>query len=295
MMGNNLNLLYLMGAGRSGTTAIATFLGGHPEIHTLGEMHQFYDHLRDSKACSCGQQLEFCPFWSKVIADLPQSIIQNSGEIQKLSDKLEYHSSIPKHFSGTISKSNLEKYNSFQEELISCISKHSSAEYFLDSAKYIGRNLSLRKSKRITIKTIYIVRDVRGVINSFSKNVQSSRKPLSTIFYYYLVNLTAMIASLFSPKGSVLKLKYEDFMDNPESSLNRIGYFLDLAMDPVVGKIRNNDAFEIGHIIGGNRLKHDESIRFNPDVNWKINIPRIQQILYYVLTAPLMLMNRYKI
>ena len=38
--------------------------------------------------------------------------------------------------------------------------------------------------KQFDLKVIFVVRDVRGVINSFSKNVQTSKKPLRTILYY---------------------------------------------------------------------------------------------------------------
>lgn len=283
-----------MGAGRSGTTAIATFLGGHPKIQPLGEMHQFYDHLRDGLSCSCGKKLESCSFWSKILKDLPADIVEHPASIQKLSDKLEYHSSIPKHICRRIKKSDLETYNFYQEKLFQAISRQSNAPYFLDSAKYIGRNLSLRKSNRINLKTIFIVRDVRGVINSFSKNVQSSRTPLSTIFYYYMVNITAMIVTLFSPKGTVLKLKYEDFMHQPESCLNRIGDFLDMEMDSIKQQIKWNEPFFIEHIIGGNRLKQNTSINFLPDEKWKRKISRLNQIVYYIITAPLMLLNGYK-
>lgn len=291
---DKINLIYLMGAGRSGTTAIATFLGGHPDIQVVGEMHQFYDHLRDDLACSCGEKLKNCEFWSEVLHNLSENTKSNPSKIQELNDKVEYHSSLPKHFTGTVSSKILTEYNSYQQELFSAISKSSNANYFLDSAKYIGRNLSLRKSSTISIKTIYIVRDVRGVINSFSKNVQSSRSPLSSVFYYLTVNSAVMLSSIFMFKNRPLKIRYEDFMEKPEKSLIKIGHFLELNMNPVIEKIKNEANFEIGHIIGGNRLKINKSIKFRSDEKWKQKISRPKQIIYYLLALPIMLINRYK-
>ena len=53
-------LIYIMGAGRSGTTALATFLGNSENTLNIGEMHQFFEHLEERKECSCGDQLQKC-------------------------------------------------------------------------------------------------------------------------------------------------------------------------------------------------------------------------------------------
>ena len=44
-------LVYIMGAGRSGTTALATFLGNNQEIQNIGEMHHFFKYLDENKKC----------------------------------------------------------------------------------------------------------------------------------------------------------------------------------------------------------------------------------------------------
>jgi hypothetical protein len=290
-----LKIIYLFGAGRSGTTAIATFLGGHQKIKTLGEMHQFYDHLRDKKNCSCGESLLNCEFWSNIVLNLPEKIQDEPNEFQKLSDKLEYHSSIPKHFTNTVDKKVLLEYLKNQELIFNEIAKNCPAEYYLDSAKYIGRNLSLRKSKNLSIKSIYVVRDVRGVINSFSKSVQSSRKPLSTIFYYLSVNAVAEIVYLFSSKKNVIKIKYEDFTAYPEKTLLKLSEFLAMDFSELISKINKDESFEIGHIIGGNRLKNDKKITLKNDNQWVSSQSRISQIFYYFAALPFMLFNKYKI
>ena len=41
-----VKLIYIMGAGRSGTTALATFLGTNNDIQVLGEMHQLFEHIQ---------------------------------------------------------------------------------------------------------------------------------------------------------------------------------------------------------------------------------------------------------
>ena len=44
-MEKRINIVYLMGAGRSGTTILASLLGANKDILTVGEMHQFLEHI----------------------------------------------------------------------------------------------------------------------------------------------------------------------------------------------------------------------------------------------------------
>lgn len=289
-----INLIYLLGAGRSGTTAFATILGAHPEIHTAGEMHQFYDHLRDNKPCSCGYRLEECVFWSDLIKNFPENIIQFPDKLQLISDQLEYHASIPKHLLRLHKRKLINEYNSYQTTIFNSIKEKSNKTYTLDSAKYIGRYLSLQQNPTFDIKGIYIVRDLRGVIHSFNKKVQTSRSPISTVFYYTSVNLVAQF-TYWRNRKNILKIRYEDLTGDGEKALRKIGDFLELDLQPLVTKITNNDSFEIGHIIGGNRLKQADSIVIKSDNEWKESIPRYKQIVYYFLALPIMLVNRYKL
>ena len=68
-----------MGAGRSGTTALATFLGNNKEIQNIGEMHQFFEHIDENKECSCGKQINECEFWNNKITNNIKYISYSSG------------------------------------------------------------------------------------------------------------------------------------------------------------------------------------------------------------------------
>jgi hypothetical protein len=289
-----INLIYLLGAGRSGTTVIATILGNHDQITTLGEMHQFYEHIIDNKVCSCGKQLEECTFWASILKQFPDEIFKNLDEIQNLSTKLESHSSVLLYLFGLSNTTKLNSYNLYQEKIFTEIQNKVKTTYLLDSAKYIGRNLSLRKNKSINLKTIYVVRDVRGVINSFSKNVQSSRNPLSTIMYYLIINFASEIVYRFTSKKRMIKVNYENFINPSTFEIDRIAKFLNLELNELKNKIKSSEDFEIGHIIGGNRLKSNKHVKIKADNEWKTKQSRALKSIYYLLCFPFMLLNKYK-
>jgi len=280
---SNKHLIYLLGAGRSGTTLLATVLNTNSKILTLGEMHQFREHLIGEKQCSCGLALKECEFWSEIIGQLPKQ----TAEELLFSEKKESHHNIPKIL---LSNKSDNEYLSIQEEIFTKISNDKPNKILLDSSKYIARYLLLSKSKKINVKGIYVVRDVRGVINSFGKKVQTPRSPLSTIIYYCLINFFGQVVCWRNNR--VIKVKYEDFVSDPEHELSRIycHVFEGKEKDMVLPEF-----LEMPHIIGGNRIKSEKRIVIKPDYKWRSNISRWKQICYYLFTFPFMVINKYKI
>ena len=280
-----------MGAGRSGTTALATFLGNSSEILNLGEMHQYFEHIVDEKECSCGDQLQKCEFWDNKISN---NLIQSSTKNRILSEKFESHSSIVKHILQLFSKKEIEEYIEIHQQLLNTIQLDSEKTTLLDSSKYIGRVLALDKLENIDLKVIYVVRDVRGVINSFSKNVQTSKSPLSTIVYYLVVNSVSEFVAKILLRKKVVKIRYEDLVNNPMQVFSRLETFLKLDLTDVKNKILDKQPFSLGHIVGGNRLKKNKEIYFRKDIIWKDNFSFLERVIYYFLAAPIMFLNKYR-
>ena len=285
-MKDKVSIIYLLGAGRSGTTLLATVLNNHPNIQTLGEMHQFLEYLKNHKLCSCGLPLNECPFWGPVV-----EVLNFSKEELLLKQKEamlnEQHRNIP----GLIIGKKVDKeYFESQNLIFETIHSVKSNKWLLDSSKYIARYLLLKKGKKLKVKGIYMVRDVRGVINSFSKNVQTPRNPVSTLFYYTAINFFGQLVCWLDKE--VIKIKYEEFVANPIPTTVKIYSHI------FESKSNFEDmpsVFQIPHIIGGNRMKKHNSIEIKSDDKWKVKIPRYKQIIYYLISLPFMLINHYKI
>ncbi len=288
-------VIYLMGAGRSGTTALATFLGNSQYIFNAGELHQLNEHLIAGKNCSCGKSLSECEFW---LAAVIKNNYSNDGDISDIESRdcdIERHGSIFKHIFNRYPRQELENYLRRQESLFTALTKVSGKPYIVDSSKYIGRAVALRKSSHINLKIIYVVRDVRGVILSFGKNVQTSRSPLSAIFYYTVINMVGELVYRMLPKQMVMKVCYEHFIEQPHAVLDEISNFLALDLTEVKERISTNSDFAVGHIIGGNRLKNDGAIKFRQDLEWRKKFTKLKSVTYYLLTLPLMLINKFKL
>ena len=285
-MGENIPILYLLGAGRSGTTLVATVLNAHPEICTVGEMHQFMEYLAKEGICSCGEALNSCEFWKKILDDLKWDKDEVNHNYSYSQEK-ERHRNIGKLL---FSRSADEHYLNIHEAVFTSIQRHASKRAFLDSSKYISRYLLLRKSSLLKTKGIFIVRDIRGVIHSFNKQVQTPRKPWSSILYYWAINIYGEL--VYRLDKNVIKIKYEHFIENPGVELEQIYMHV---FDKPQKEVILQEVFEMPHIIGGNRMKKQNKITIRKDLEWKSAIKRYKQILYYIAALPLMIINGYRI
>lgn len=282
----NTNILYLLGSGRSGTTLLATILNSTNQVFTAGELHQFYTYMETDAICSCGDTITNCFFWNQITSNLNLSKNQIS-KLETTQNQEEAHRYIPFILLGRDPSS---QYKRSQNILFKTLSQYSNKPWILDSSKYISRFLLLKKTDLFNLKGIYLVRDVRGVINSFNKPVQTPRKPLNTILYYSLTNFFGQLVYMLNK--NVVKIRYEDLVQNPNKTINTIYQNL---LETKTNQININEDFEMPHIIGGNRLKNNKSIKIKSDESWKQNISRTKQILYYLLCLPFMLINKYKL
>lgn len=279
----SFKIVYLLGAGRSGTTLLATILNHHPEITTIGEMHQFSEHLFKGKNCSCGKKLNECSFWSDIVSRLDTKDIDFS-EIERNYNSLEKHIQIPKLL---FKRQPNQKYLDKSQMIFDAVYRNIDTPYVLDSSKYIARFLLLNKSKTYPVKGIYLVRDVRGVIHSFGKKVQTSRKPFSTIVYYSLINFWGELVYRIYP--NVIKIKYEELTARPEKTLQHIYSHLFNKKQFVTLP----DHYKMPHIIGGNRMKENKIIKLENKHAWQKQLSKTKKTIYYIATLPFMLLNKY--
>ncbi|MBC2838239.1 hypothetical protein [Robiginitalea sp. SC105] len=248
-------------------------------------MHQFFDYLSMDGYCSCGNQISTCEFWAPILARLSIT----GDQVRQYGDfcnSREAHRKIPALLLGRKPDS---RYLSIQEQVFLVAREASPEPILLDSSKYIARFLLLNRSRAFSLKGIYMVRDIRGVIESFNKKVQTPKKPLATIAYYLLINFFGELVYRIYP--NIIKVRYEDFIRNPQSVVLRI---LRQADPSRSWPETLPDTFEMPHIIGGNRMKSNQVIRIDPRVKWRENTPAWKQLIYYFAALPTMLANRYR-
>ena len=275
--------IYLVGAGRSGTTILAALLAAHPGISWHGELIHLARWRQPDSRCSCGAPLRECPFWSS------RGIASTLGPAMEQAQTREAHRHVPRALLGAGHFP--PDYRASQTRIVRRLAPP--RPWLLDSSKYVGRALGLASCPEIDAKFIYLVRDARGVAFSFGKNVQTRRGAVSACRYYWGTNLAAQLAAWTRLRGRCLKLRYEDLVADPQGTLQRLGRFLDLDFSDIMQRVAAGEAFAVEHVAGGNRWAHAGPAALAPDTEWRRRMGRGQRLLVYVICAPLQILNRY--
>jgi hypothetical protein len=295
-MNNKVTVIYIMGAGRSGTTILTTLLGGSSLIFSTADLMQVYDYKSQDKTCGNGVKFSKSEFWKSVFKCFPVEYNNNASNIAKRNHKIEHHKAALSTILGIYNRNVVTPYLEEQAKLFFAISKVSDKNIIVDSSKYPVRGLLFNMlNENIDVKYIYNIRDVRGVVNSFSKKVQTPRNALSTIYYYFVINVITQVIFWMLPNKNKIKVRYEDLMVNHHDVFASLSELLNIPFRDVIDKLDNNESFDIGPVIEGNRMVKNRKVKLKYDNCWQFNLSRFKQIIFYILTAPLMIINRYKI
>jgi hypothetical protein len=92
-----------------------------------------------------------------------------------------------------------------------------------------------------------------------------------------------------------LRLRYEDFVADPEDALERIGSLAGLDLSDVADAASSGKPMHAGHNIGGNKTKKSGAITLRPDTaEWKSALTPTEQRLSWALMGWLMRRYGYK-
>ena len=118
-------IIYIIGAGNSGSTMLSMVLGAHSKIFSIGEFSNLDRFSALDFKCSCGLSLSKCEFWVNV-----NSIHKTPINIHGIESRVDY-----------------SDYIESNHNIYSYISNKESADYIIDSSK------DLKRLYQVKIKT----------------------------------------------------------------------------------------------------------------------------------------------
>lgn len=267
-------LIYIIGAGRSGTTILDIVLGNNNDAISLGEINRFYK--RNGITPQRDKDNKVYLFWKKIKDEFEEKLNSSTikyNEFEKVNSKNEYHSA----FFKSLLKLNSKKYYSTLDCLYDSIIENTKESILIESSKYPVRALNISKLKRkdIEIKYIYLKKDPVKVINSFNKKdlEQPPKGFLTANIYYFIVNCLSyfVIQILKFNKHKTSELKYEDFINNPVESIQNLSRDLDENFNSSKNILKNKEPLKTGFLFDGNRIRLKESIYLQTKNNSSLN------------------------
>jgi len=296
-----LKVLYVLGHARSGSTILDILLGNHPRIVSTGELCKFYQYaFLDPQYCSCGQPVPECSFWSSVTDRLKGEPLEGDVSRQnRLQSTFERYRYWPLR---TIHPGTRRRAAEYKQQLLThyeAIAEASGKDIIVDSSKHGLRGLRLQelaREKRIDARFLFLVRDGRGIIWSFKK--QMARQPeigrqkdfekkstLRTTLSWLLANFECERVINRAPASKTFRLRYEDLCTSPQQSLTDLAAWAEVDPAPILDALASEQGLQISHLVAGSRHRMARQVRFRPDQEWQSRLSRTDKLVFRLVAG----------
>ncbi|MEO7352108.1 MAG: sulfotransferase [Marmoricola sp.] len=294
-------VLYLAGIGRSGTTLIERTVAETAGVTALGEVMHLWDRgLVRGELCGCGREFKACPFWS-AIGDKafggwdnvdPDRMAFLKGRVDRASRVPAIATGHPRSLDREVAEyvEHYEKLYRAAQELVGGV--------LVDSSKQVSLAWCLSRSDAIDLRVVHCVRDSRGVVSSWSRDITrpeavSAEHELMPKYSPVAISALWMLHNLeieaLGRRVPLARLRYEDFVRAPEEGTRKV---LDLAgvVDASTDHIHGRSVhLSEAHSCSGNPMRFKQGeIALVPDERWRRELSPARRRAVNAFTAPLL-------
>ncbi|MGH7493282.1 MAG: sulfotransferase family protein [bacterium] len=285
-----IEVIYLLGCGRSGSTLLDLVLGSHHRVASVGEIWYHHRWLENNFECTCGAPFESCDFWQAVTEKLRGSHNQ-AGVTPVQSRRGKVRALLQLLAGGKLpARAQTRGYALATYRLFKAVQEVSQKPVILDSSKNPMRLLYLGASGLFKIKIIHLIRDGRAYVNSTRWPVKMPAQggqtaPAQSVWRatwrWLLTNsLSSLICSRL-PKASWCAIKYEDFASAPVVVMQRLCEFLDIQYSP---DLLAGDK-PVTHNISGSRWRYQAGRTIRLDEKWRAELPARRRLAFTLLAG----------
>jgi hypothetical protein len=270
-------VLYVMGAGRSGSTTLGITLGNCDGVFFAGEL----DNWLPRSGVPQVEDPERLRFWAAVGERLSNRAGAENLYGHEAQRAIERSMSLLRLHKWRSRRRLRLSYRSVAEDLYRAVALASGAQAVVDTSHYPLRALELQHLDGVEFHLLFLVRDPQGVVASFSRHdvAEFTKSKLHTNVYLWVTHLLSLLVFLRQPADRRLVVRYEDFIADPGTTVRRI---LDEAG---LGSSALPDfaSLRIGTPLQGNRVTRSGEIALKPSAD---PVPR-SSLMTWVLQAPL--------
>jgi hypothetical protein len=289
-----LDLVYVVGVGRSGSTLLDIALGNHPQIESVGELRQLLvGGWRANTYCTCRRRVWDCDFWTRVDAEWRRRVPE--ADVDTVAEDLTDLLALRRFRRWDAMVGSEQATGSLRRQLgglYRAIAQESDTRILVDSSKSPGLGLLVGTLPGIRVSYIHLTRDGRGVARSFKKSFAKDeaggvpkRVPGRSIWrasaVWLLTNRLAERTVGKVPEDRSVRVRYEDFVGDCVATMERIGAMLDLDMSDLGRAIAAGEGLAVGHNIGGNKMRMSEEVRLRavPD-EWRTGLTAFDRTVF---------------
>jgi len=294
-------VLYVAGTGRSGSTLLATLLSRQPAFLGVGELRYVWERsLGQNQLCGCGEPFRRCRFWTDVFADAFGGFDRaEEMDVPTLASSIDRVRHVPAlalpHLRSHHFGEGLRAYAEILTRLYRSIVAVAGGGTVVDSSKDPSYAYVLATVDDLELSLVHLLRDSRAVAYSWTRKrvrpeihwevqYMNTRPPLKSALLWDQHNALLEVLGRRHPRS--LRMRYEDLVADPDSSLQRVGALSGESVAAVDGALEGT---RFPHSVSGNPMRFDRGpLTLRPDTEWKDKMPTRQRRLVTAASAPLL-------
>ncbi len=247
-------MLYVMGAGRSGSTTLGITLGNCEGLFFAGELDNWLPRSGRPQV----EDAERVAFWDDVRDRLvaPERAKALFGtESQRL---LERSIALLRPGRRRARRRLRGPYREVAADVYGAVAAASGSDGLIDTSHYPLRARELQRADGVDLFLLFLVRSPRSVVASFGRrDVSEFRKsPLHANLYLWTTHALALLVFLRHPRDRRLLIRYEDFIADPEAVVGAILRASGFADSP----LPDFSELRVGLPLQGNRVTREQVI-----------------------------------
>jgi len=253
-----IQIVYIMGDGRSGSTLLDSVLSNANHSISIGECHRFWLRFYEAKSnCGCGEPIAICPLWKQVgkkIAEQHPSydVSQFLKQVRQIQLYQNY-----KHIPELLQQDEWQLFKEVVKTFYTAISEITAKQVLIDSSKSVAWAYLLQELNFADVRVIHLERSLTAVANSWKKEVSLPEYVDSKVMMPIKSNLVIvkswlkikLMAKRVQKNGSYYFLSYESFCKQPNNYIDELSQFLELDLNKAELRSQPN------HAIGGNPMR----------------------------------------
>lgn len=299
--GHMPDVVYVVGAGHSGSTLLDILLSQHPSIEGVGELVNLYRAKAAGEYCACGVPVAACGFWTDVerewVARVGRPAAREFSSLQRRFERLRSWPRLVRESRGASLA--FREYAWSVEALFTAIRSVSGRPLVMDSSKYPSQALALSLVDQLDLRVLHLVRDVRAVAWSLRRTRrkdlrggvprdQRPRPVARAAAFWVVTNLLAEdVCRRLGPERS-MRVRYEDLMTQPAVTVRAIGALVAVDLSGVGEAFAAGTAVAPRHTVAGNRLRMAPGVRLEPDIEWRGRMLTSQRWTAWLIAGGLM-------
>ena len=305
-------VLYIGGAGRSGSTLLELILAQIPGFVAVGELHHLWGRgLAGNLLCGCGTPFRDCPFWAEVGREAfggwdaldPREMVLLAASVIRRRHLLPLLA--PRARPGFSERT--AAYGEYMRRLYAAIRAVSDCRIVVDSSKGAPAALLSVRIPNLDLRMVHLIRDSRGVAFSWLRRRVVRPEVTSDVAYMPTFNplhsgVDWLVANVGLELGSAflgmrqIRVRYEALCASPRREMERILAFSGVGPAEVDLSFLEEGAIAAGanHSVSGNPVRFQKGrIPLRVDEEWRAKMGRRDRASVLLVTWPLHLAYGY--